>query len=291
MVAERAGRDGLQRVLRRRIRGGGLLLSVPALLFLALFFAFPTMLFLWRSVSEPQWGFGNYAALLGNATYARVLANTFLLAGLVTVLAITIGYPVAWLITIVRQNTARLVLAIVLLSMWTNLLARTYAWLVLLQRSGVVNMLLLRLGVISEPLELVNNLTGVVIGMTYIMLPFAVLPLQATLAAIDPTLLQAGAVCGAGPFTVFRRLLLPLSLPGIATATVMIFVMSLGYYITPSLLGGTGNMMVAELIAEQIQSFLNWGLGSAAAVVLLGSALLVYLLFAVLVERRTVIAE
>jgi putative spermidine/putrescine transport system permease protein len=291
MQAEQAAQGGLRLLLRKYARGGGLMLSAPALLFLSLFFAFPTLLFLWRSVSEPQWGFGNYATLLGDATYARVLANTFLLAGIVTVLAIAIGYPVAWLITIVRPGTARLVLAILLLSMWTNLLARTYAWLVLLQRSGVVNMVLLRLGVISEPLALVNNLTGVVIGMTYIMLPFAVLPLQATLASIDPTLLQAGAVCGAGPFTVFRRLLLPMSLPGIATAAVMIFVMSLGYYITPSLLGGTGNMMVAELIAEQIQSFLNWGLGSAAAMVLLGAALLVYLLFVALVERRTAIAE
>ena len=288
MLAER---DGFRSLLKGRIRTGGLMLSVPALLFLALFFAFPTLLFLGRSISEPRWGFGNYAALLGDATYARVLANTFLLASIVTVLAIAIGYPVAWLITIVRRGTARLVLAIVLLSMWTNLLARTYAWLVLLQRSGIINMVLLRLGVISEPLPLVNNLTGVVIGMTYIMLPFAVLPLQATLAAIDPTLLQAGAVCGAGPFTVFRRLLLPLSLPGIATAAMMIFVMSLGYYVTPSLLGGTGNMMVAELIAEQIQSFLNWGLGSAAAMVLLGAALLVYLLFVALVERRRAVAE
>ena len=288
MLAER---DGFRSLLKGRIRTGGLMLSVPALLFLALFFAFPTLLFLGRSISEPRWGFGNYAALLGDATYARVLANTFLLASIVTVLAIAIGYPVAWLITIVRRGTARLVLAIVLLSMWTNLLARTYAWLVLLQRSGIINMVLLRLGVISEPLPLVNNLTGVVIGMTYIMLPFAVLPLQATLAAIDPTLLQAGAVCGAGPFTVFRRLLLPLSLPGIATAAMMIFVMSLGYYVTPSLLGGTGNMMVAELIAEQIQSFLNWGLGSAAAMVLLGAALLVYLLFVALVERRMAVAE
>ena len=162
MLAER---DGFRSLLNGRIRTGGLMLSVPALLFLALFFAFPTLLFLGRSISEPRWGFGNYAALLGDATYARVLANTFLLASIVTVLAIAIGYPVAWLITIVRRGTARLVLAIVLLSMWTNLLARTYAWLVLLQRSGIINMVLLRLGVISEPLPLVNNLTGVVIGI------------------------------------------------------------------------------------------------------------------------------
>ncbi|GGF34463.1 ABC transporter permease [Aliidongia dinghuensis] len=273
------------------MRSSGLLLSLPALLFLALFFALPTLLFLARSFGEPQWGFGNYATLLGNATYAKVLANTFLLAGIVTVLSIAIGYPVAWALTLMRQRTRKLVLAILLLSMWTNLLARTYAWLVLLQRSGVVNTLLMQLGVISEPLPLVNNLTGVVIGMTYIMLPFAVLPLQATLATIDPVLLQAGSVCGARPFTVFRRLLLPMSLPGIATAAVMIFVMSLGYYITPSLLGGTGTMMVAELIAEQIQSFLNWGLGSAAALVLLTAALLLYLGFAATVERRAVITE
>ena len=169
-----------------------------------------------------------------------------------------------------------LLLAILLMSMWTSLLARTYAWLVLLQKTGVINRVLTFLGVIDQPLALVNNLTGVVIGMTYIMLPFVILPLRATLSAIDPALMHAGAICGAGSFRLFRSVLLPLSLPGIGAAGLMVFVMSLGYYITPALLGGTANMMLAELIAQTVQSFLNWGLGAAAAVILLAATMLLY---------------
>jgi putative spermidine/putrescine transport system permease protein len=125
------------------------------------------------------------------------------------------------------------------------------------------------LGVIDQPLALVNNLVGVTIGMTYIMLPFLVLPLHATLRAIDPSTLRAAAVCGASRWQSLRLVLLPLALPGIASGALMVFVMSLGYYVTPALLGGTSYMMLAELIAQLVQSLLNWGLAGAAAFVLL----------------------
>ena len=242
----------------------------PAIAFLFVFFALPVGALMLRSVTEPQWGLQNFADLLATGTYARVLFNTFLVAAIVTLVSLLIGYPLAWLLVMLPARWQQLLLAILLMSMWTSLLARTYAWLVLLQKTGVINRILMYLGVIDAPLPLVNNLTGVVIGMTYIMLPFVVLPLRATLATIDPSLMHAGAVCGASPWRLFRSVLLPLSLPGI--------VMSLGYYVTPALLGGTGNMMLAELIAQTVQSFLNWGLGAAAALVLLCATLALYAL-------------
>ncbi|TIO21810.1 MAG: ABC transporter permease, partial [Mesorhizobium sp.] len=148
--------------------------------------------------------------------------------------------------------------------------------MVLLQRTGVINRALMGLGVIHEPLPLINNLTGVTIGMVYIMLPFMILPLVGTLRAIDPMTLRAAALCGASPSQAFRRILLPLSLPGIAAGGLMVFVMSLGYFVTPALLGGTSNMMLAEMIAQTVQSLLNWGLGSAAAFVLLAVTMVLY---------------
>lgn len=169
-------------------------------------------------------------------------------------------------------------ICIILLSMWTNLLARTYAWMVLLQSTGVINRSLQALGIIDEPLSLINNLTGVTIGMVYIMLPFFILPLQSTLRTIDPATLQAASLCGAGRWQAFWRVLLPLSVPGILSGGLIVFVMSLGYFVTPALLGGTSNMMLAELISQLVQSLLDWGLGGAAAFVLLILTLALYAL-------------
>lgn len=250
--------------------------AVPALVLLALFFVIPVVSLLLRSILEPQLGLQNYAELFATSTYARVLYNTFLVASVVTALSLVLGYPVAWLLAIMPQRWASLVLAVILVSMWTNLLARTYAWMVLLQRTGVINTTLMKLGLISEPLPLVKNLTGVTIGMTYIMLPFIILPLYASIRALDPTILQAAALCGAGRWQAFRRVLLPLSASGAAAGALMVFVMSLGYFVTPALLGSASHMMLAEMIAQLVQSLLNWGLGSAAAFVLLTVTLALY---------------
>lgn len=249
---------------------------VPALAFVAIFFIVPVAALLLRSVLEPAPGFGNYAELLGSATYLKIFANTFIVSGLVTAISLLIGFPVAWALAIIPGRLASVIFAILLLSMWTNLLARTYAWMVLLQRTGLVNKMLMGMGLINQPLPLVNNLTGVTIGMTYIMLPFIILPLYGVIKKIDPAILQAAALCGASRWQCLRRVLLPLAVPGMAAGALMVFVMSLGYFVTPSLLGGTANMMLAELIAQFVQSLVNWGMGGAAALVLLVVTLSLY---------------
>jgi putative spermidine/putrescine transport system permease protein len=182
------------------------------------------------------------------------------------------------MLAIMPRRWSQVIFAVLILSMWTNLLARTYAWMVLLQRTGVINKTLMGLGIIDQPLALVNNLTGVTIGMTYIMLPFVVLPLTGIIRAIDPAIPQAAALCGASRAQVLRRVLLPLAMPGILSGALMVFVMSLGYFVTPALLGGTANMMLAELIAQFVQSLVNWGMGAAAAFVLLVITLGLYAL-------------
>ncbi|APO72338.1 spermidine/putrescine ABC transporter permease protein (plasmid) [Rhizobium gallicum] len=260
----------------RALRLTGFSGVVPALAFVAIFFIVPVAALLLRSVLEPVPGFGNYAELLGSATYLKIFANTFIVSGLVTAISLLIGFPVAWALAIMPGRLASVIFAILLLSMWTNLLARTYAWMVLLQRTGLINKMLMGMGLINQPLPLVNNLTGVTIGMTYIMLPFIILPLYGVIKKIDPAILQAAALCGASRWQCLTRVLLPLAVPGMAAGALMVFVMSLGYFVTPSLLGGTANMMLAELIAQFVQSLVNWGMGGAAALVLLVVTLSLY---------------
>lgn len=254
----------------------GIKLLLPSLVLLTIFFLLPVIALLLRSVLEPTPGMGNYAELLGSSTYLRVFANTFLVATVVTAVTLLFGFPIAWLLAILPKKWSSLLFAILLLSMWTNLLARTYAWMVLLQQTGLINRLLMQAGLIEQPLTLVNNLIGVTIGMTYIMLPFLVMPLHATLRGIDPSTLRAAAICGATRWQAFWRVLLPLALPGIVSGGLMVFVMSLGYFVTPALLGGPSYMMLAELIAGLVQSLLNWGLAGAASFVLLVITLSLY---------------
>jgi putative spermidine/putrescine transport system permease protein len=263
---------------RRRRDWRSVRLLVPALLLLVIFFLLPVLSLLLRSVLDPTPGLNNYAQLLGSTTYLRVFGNTFLVATVVTAATLAIGFPTAWLLAIAPRKLSSLLFAILLLSMWTNLLARTFAWMVLLQQTGPINRLLMALGIVSEPLTLVNNLVGVTIGMTYIMLPFLVMPLHATLRSIDPSTLRAAAICGASHWQAFWRVLVPLAMPGVASGALMVFVMALGYFVTPALLGGASYMMLAELIAQLVQQLLNWGLAGAAAFVLLAVTLALYAL-------------
>jgi putative spermidine/putrescine transport system permease protein len=259
-------------------RRTGLAPALPAIVLIVAFFIVPVAILLARSVTEPEPGLQNYAALLGSPTYARVFFNTFFVSGVVTVTTALIAFPVAWALALMPAFWARLLFGLILLSMWTNLLARTYAWMVLLQQTGLVNRTLMALGIIDEPLVLVNNLVGVTVGMVYIMLPFMILPLYGVIRKIDPAILQAAALCGASRTQALFRVLLPLAAPGLASGGLMVFVMSLGYFVTPALLGGTSYMMLAELIVQQVQSLVNWGLGGAAAFILLVVTLGLYAL-------------
>lgn len=272
--------------IARARRGSGLGMAIPAILLLLAFFVVPVAMLLARSVTEPEIGLQNYAALLGSATYGRIFFNTFFVAGLVTLVTGLIAFPISWALAIMPPRWAAALFAIILLSMWTNLLARTYAWMVLLQQTGLVNRMLMGIGVIDRPVQLTNNLVGVTIGMVYIMLPFMILPIYGVIRKIDPAILQAAALCGATRMQALTRVLLPLAAPGIASGGLMVFVMSLGYYVTPALLGGSANMMLPEFIVQQVQSLLNWGMGAAAAFVLLVVTLALYALQLRLLDAR-----
>jgi ABC-type spermidine/putrescine transport system permease subunit I len=187
----------------------------------------------------------------------------------VTLVCLLAAYPVAYVMTRVGPAWLRVLMVFVLLPLWTSILVRTYAWMVLLQANGVLNNVLRWLRVIDEPLRLMYNETGVVIGMAQVLLPFAILPLYASLRSIDPRLSRAAQSMGAGPWRRFYSLTLPLSMPGMATAALLVFVQGLGFFITPALLGGSRVITLAMVIEMQVVDLLDWSLASAAAMVLL----------------------
>ena len=246
------------------------LLAFPTIGLLVVFFLAPLILMAARSVTDPaNAGLSNYQEFFLSAADVRVLGNTFYIATISTVVCLVIGYPYAYLMHVVPPRVAGLLLIAVLVPFWSSLLVRTFAWEVILRDTGVINSLLLSWGVIREPLALIRNTLGVILGMSQILLPFMVLPLYAVMRRIDPDYGQAAANLGASPAAAFRRVFFPLSLPGVVAGTLLVFVLALGFYITPTILGSPRETMISRFIADQIQTRLNWGLGSAMAVILM----------------------
>lgn len=245
-------------------------LSLPALLLVAVILLVPFSWLAWLSLFDANGALSpeNYVRLLRPA-YVESFLTTFKVAGLVTIVCVVLGYPVAYLLSQLPQRAAQILMVFIILPFWTSVLVRTYAWLVLLQRQGIINHWLLSSGLVGEPLPLVHNFTGTVIGMVHVMLPFLILPLYASMKAIDPVLLRAAANCGASPSQAFRQVFLPLSIPGLAAGVALTFVLSLGFYLTPALLGGGRVAMWSTQIADMVAKFANWGAASALSVVLL----------------------
>ncbi len=215
----------------------------------------------------------NYARIFESALYRRTFVVTFQISVAVTVICILLGYPLCYLLTKVKDRTAAILMIFVLVPFWTSVLVRTYAWLVLLQRNGIINSSLMSLGIIEEPLQLAHNLTGSIIGMVHIMLPFLILPLYATMRNIDTDLVRAAVGLGSSPRGAFWRVFFPMSLPGLFAGIVLVFILSLGFFVTPALLGGGRVQMLAQRIESTITIYSNWGAASALGVVLLLLAL------------------
>lgn len=246
-----------------------LILLGPALGLLLVVYLYPLLKIFILSVGGGTVDTGAYRSLLGNPLYLSVFVRTLRISLLVTALCLASGYPVAYLLSRVGPGTVQVLLIAVLLPFWTSILVRTYAWIVLLQSNGVVNNLLRQLHLIQEPLKLMYNETGVVIGMAQVLLPFAILPIYSSLQSIDPRLTAAAQSMGAGPWQCFWLITLPLSLPGVAAGALLIFVQSLGYFITPALLGGSQVITLSMLIETQVVELLNWHMASAIAMALL----------------------
>jgi putative spermidine/putrescine transport system permease protein len=244
-------------------------LTIPAVAITALFYLVPLAQVLTLSVTEPTVGFGNYTQLFTSPAVLRVVMTTLSVSLWTTGLAVLASYIAAYALVQMTDETRRIAMFMVLVPFWISVLVRAFAWITILRREGVLNSTLLELGMIASPFELVHNRLGVMIGMVHYMMPFAILLLFANLSGIDRRIVLAARSLGAQPWTVFWRIWLPLSAPGIAVATLFVFIFSLGFLITPALLGAGRTVMVAEYISVQITNTLRWGLATGLSTMLL----------------------
>jgi len=253
------------------------LLVAPLLLFMLVFYAIPVAAMLMRSVAEPTWTLAHYKALASDTVFLNVFWTTLHTAIAVTIGTLLLGYPVALALTRAHR-TAGLVLVIVLLPFWTSILVRSYAWMVLLGRHGLINEAMVASGLIDHPLRILNTSIAVHIAMIHILLPYMILPIANALRQIDPSLARAAAGLGATPWRAFRQIILPLSMPGVAAGSLLVFVISLGFYITPALVGGPRDTTLSMLIAEQVDQ-LDWAYAAALSATLLAITLLMIATF------------
>ena len=253
---------------RPRIRVGPALLVMPLVAFMLVFYALPIVSMLSRSFSDPTWTLENYARLANDAVFVKVFWTTLRTAIVVTAGTLLLGYPVALAMSRLNRAAANTVLIIVLMPFWTSVLVRSYAWMVLLGRKGLINEALTGSGLIEAPLKLLNTSLAVHIAMIHILLPYMILPVASVLGQIDRALPRAAASLGASPWSVFVRVVLPLSMPGVAAGVLLVFVLSLGFYITPALVGGPRDFMLSMLIAQQVE-LLNWSYAACLSAVLL----------------------
>ncbi len=281
-------RRALERETRRE-EGAMIRLTAPAMAVVGILMVLPILWLLSLSVVELEGGFGwgNYRLFFSEPVYIQMFLNTFWIAFIVTLICLILGYPTAYLLSILPSPWSGLLMLAVLVPFWTSGLVRTFAWLIILQRNGVVNKSLVWLGLIDRPIPLVHNMTGTIIGMVHIMVPFLILPLYASMKAIDGNLMRAGANLGSSPTHAFFRIFLPLSMPGLVAGTIMVFVMCLGFYITPALLGGGKVKMIAQRIEESIALYPTWGPAAALALLLLAMTALCLGVSLLVVRRMT----
>ena len=231
----------------------------------------------------------NYQRMIEYKSYARVYLITFQVSILTTLLCVLIGFPLAYFLAQLPQKIAGVLMLTVLLPFWTSLLVRTYAWLVLLQKKGLLNDFAIQIGLWETPVKLVHNMTGTLIGMAHIMLPFLVLPLYGAMRRIEKEMMHAAANLGAKPIQAFWKIYLPLSLPGMVAGSLIVFVLCLGFYVTPAVLGGGRVVMIATQITAILENQFNWGAASALGVVLLVTTMIILYLAGRLLKLDSVL--
>jgi len=253
------------------------LLLLPALLLLCAFFLVPNLDVVRSSVFDPDFTTRNLERVLTAPVYFRVFLNTIQISLVVALLGAVIGYPVAYFINAQPRHIQFRLLLLVLIPLWMSILIRSYSWMMLLGRDGVVNALLIQLSVIESPLRLLYTSGAVYVAMLQILLPVQIIASYSAMTEIDMDLIRAARIAGARPSEALRRVFLPLSMDGTITGVVIVFMLSMGFFITPALIGGRRNLMLGNLVMQHVQQ-LNWGLAAAIAVFMLAATLAVVIL-------------
>jgi putative spermidine/putrescine transport system permease protein len=262
-------------VRARRIPPGTAYVA-PLVLFMLLAFNLPVALMLSWSVVAPPDALVHYGQIFERAVYLKVLGNTFRIALIATAMCVVLGYPLAYWMRGLSPGRQLFAIALVVLPFWVSILVRTYSWIVILGNDGLVNRMLERLGLIGAPVSFLYNEFGVVLGTVNVLLPFLVLPLLASMLRLDDRLLQAAASLGASSWTVFRRVFFPLTLPSLAAGAILVFILTLGFFITPAILGGGRVPMIANMLDLLINRLPRWELAAAISTVLMIMTLACY---------------
>ena len=258
-----------------------LLLAAPLIILLSVFFFYPLIsLFPESLIADGKFSLEHYRHFFRTPLYGFILVRTIRIAAYVTVICFLLGYPVAYFLASLKsRKVSNLLMICVLLPFFTSILVRSYAWIVIFQTKGLINSLFLTLGIIERPLSILYTEMAVIIGMVHIMLPFMILPVYSVLKNLDRNLLRAARNLGASAIKAFVRITFPLSLPGVGAGVMFTFILSLGFFITPALLGGPKTLMISTLIEQQINRLLNWEFASAISVILLITTVIVVAVF------------
>ena len=257
-------------------RFGAAALLVPGLVVIGVFFLLPIAALLALSFTTNGGAAANYGRVFSQPVSLAVLQRTLAMGAATALICVLLGYPVAYRLANASARGRALLLTFILVPFWTNLLVRAYGWLVLLNPNGVLNRFLVDRGLIAEPLSLVHNSTGALIGMVQIMLPYLILPLAATMMRVNPELLRAARSLGARPLAVFAKVYFPMTLPGVMAGIVLVFTLSLGFFVIPAILGGTRDIFLAQLIEFNINQSLNWGFAGTLSLMLVVSTLALF---------------
>ena len=263
---------------------GSILLSVPGILLLTLFFIFPLAYIFYTGLFSPTFSFTHFSKFFTFPVYTQVFWSTIATAFIVGCATIIIAYPAAYIISKRSPSRRRQLLFLIMLPMWVSVLVRSFAWMILLGREGIVNELMQVLGITSSPVQLLYSTMAVYVSMIQILLPYAILVTCTTMLRMDENLEKAGRIMGASAIQVFWKIYFPLTLEGAAGAFIIVFLLSLGFFITPALVGGPTDAMIANLVALQVEN-VDWGMASAVAIVLLVATLVMVALFQLLVRR------
>ncbi|WP_197376122.1 ABC transporter permease [Mycolicibacterium baixiangningiae] len=278
-------RTGTEAAGAQRRRRAAYALLAPALVLVIGIFAVPLAVMLWRAFTDPVAGLDNFTWYIGDAVQRQVLFRTFITGLEVTVICLVLGYPYAYAMVAFGPKVRAALTLLVLVPFWTSLMVRTFAWVILLQDNGPVQKALGLVGL--DGVQLIRSNLGVVIGMSQILLPFMVLPLYAVMSGVDRRLILASSSLGARPLTSFARIWVPLTMPGIGAGCLMVFISSLGFYVTPALLGAPDNALISQQIYVQVNGLLQWGRGGAMGVVLLLLTLLVLAVLMLVLRRAS----
>lgn len=257
-----------------REHAGPVALSLPAVVFLLILFAIPVVHLMLLSVQSGS--FEHYEKAFTDELYVTVLLNTFKIALMVTVISFILAYPLAYYLTVASPMWRAIGMFCLLMPFWTSILVRTYAWMVILGRRGIVNEALLSLGVIDTPISLLYNTSSVLLGMVHVLMPYMVFPVYAVMRRVDPNLMQAAFGLGAPAWRAFIRVYFPMTMPGVLAGASLVFILSMGFYITPVLLGGGRVTMIAVLIEQFVTEFLAWEFAGALSMALLTFTLVIY---------------